>query len=265
MTWLGPEHLAAFGTDTMLLTKLLHAGQRLPVHLHPDGEFARNRLDRRHGKTEAWVILSAGEVFLGWRHRVTLDRLRELVDRQDTHALLDLLHRFDVRPGDAILVPAGMPHAIGTGVLLVEVQEPEDLSILLEWAGFAIEGTRDGHLDLGFDVALQAADLGVRSPEQIADLVAHNDRGPALPTAAERWFRVDAVSDGDELPAGFGVLVGIAGGGEVSWPGGRTDVESGTTLVVPYAAGQLRVHGEVQVLHCRPPAAEIQEQAANSR
>jgi hypothetical protein len=36
-----------------------------------------------------------------------------------------------------VLVPAGTPHAIGAGVLLVELQEPTDLSVLLEWAGFA--------------------------------------------------------------------------------------------------------------------------------
>ena len=39
-----------------------------------------------------------------------------------------------------VLVPAGVLHAIGEGVLLVELQEPEDLSILLEWRGFELDG-----------------------------------------------------------------------------------------------------------------------------
>src|SRR5205823_1947936 len=42
--WLGPEHVAAFGADTRLLVKLLDAGQRLPVHAHPDGDFAATHL-----------------------------------------------------------------------------------------------------------------------------------------------------------------------------------------------------------------------------
>ena len=56
--------------------------------------------------------------------------------------MLDALNAVDVQPGDVLFVPAGTPHAIGEGVLLVELQEPSDLSILLEWRGFAAARTR---------------------------------------------------------------------------------------------------------------------------
>ena len=39
--WLGPAHAAAIGADPALLVKLLHAGERLPVHVHPTRAFAR--------------------------------------------------------------------------------------------------------------------------------------------------------------------------------------------------------------------------------
>ncbi|HEY9523170.1 MAG TPA: mannose-6-phosphate isomerase, partial [Thermopolyspora sp.] len=55
--WLGPAHVAAYGASTEVLVKLLDAGQRLPVHLHPDRAFARRHLGLRHGKTEAWIVL----------------------------------------------------------------------------------------------------------------------------------------------------------------------------------------------------------------
>src|SRR5688500_6067902 len=58
--WLGPEHTAGYGADTMLLVKLLDAGQRLPVHVHPEGAFAARELGRAHGKAEAWYILEGG-------------------------------------------------------------------------------------------------------------------------------------------------------------------------------------------------------------
>ena len=41
--FLGPEHVARFGADPALLVKLLDAGQRLPVHFHPDRAFAGAR------------------------------------------------------------------------------------------------------------------------------------------------------------------------------------------------------------------------------
>ena len=52
--WLGPGR-----TDTGILVKLLDAGQRLPLHVHPDRRFATAHLASPYGKTEAWVIVSA--------------------------------------------------------------------------------------------------------------------------------------------------------------------------------------------------------------
>src|SRR2546423_3429017 len=54
-----PSHLARFGSEPGLLIKLLDAGERLPVHLHPDDAFAASNLGAPCGKTEAWIILDA--------------------------------------------------------------------------------------------------------------------------------------------------------------------------------------------------------------
>jgi mannose-6-phosphate isomerase len=259
VAWLGPEHVARFGADTMLLTKLLDAGQRLPVHVHPDRAFAARHLGRAHGKTEAWVILRGGTVHLGLQRSLPRDEVRRLVRDQDVEPLLSAMHRVDVAPGDAVLVPAGMPHAIGEGVFLVEVQEPEDLSVLMEWRGFAIDGEREGHLGLGFDLALEAADLEACSAEQIGALVRRGaGSGPVLPEQAADFFRVDRVADGAVLEAGLGVVVVTAGRGRLRAQDGGTGtpVSSGQTVLVPHGAGALLLEGDdVDVLWCRPPLA----------
>ena len=254
-TWLGERHVARFGADTRLLTKLLDAGQRLPVHLHPDGPFAAEHLGRAHGKTEAWVFLRGGEVHLGWREELSAARLRRLVDDQDVDGLLGAMHRVEVAPGDAVLVPAGMPHAIGAGTFLVEVQEPEDLSILLEWRDFALDGPRDGHLGLGFDRALQATDLVARSAEEVAALVTRGrGAGPVLPTAAGSFFRVDRAAAGTGLEAGFAVVVVTDGAGVLSVTGADLQLQAGDTVLVPAAAGPAALDGGLTALVCRPPA-----------
>jgi mannose-6-phosphate isomerase len=63
--WLGSEHVEAFDADTSLLVKLLDAGERLPVHAHPDVSFAHEHLGVVHGKTQAWVFLEPARVHLG--------------------------------------------------------------------------------------------------------------------------------------------------------------------------------------------------------
>jgi len=253
--WLGAAHAARWGSDTRLLVKLLDAGQRLPVHAHPDTPFARQHLGHAHGKAEAWCILEPGTVHLGLRRDVPADELRALVDEQRVEELLALLNPIEVRAGDAVLVPPGQLHAIGEGVLLLEVQEPEDLSILLEWRDFALDGPRDGHLGLGFDRALQATDLVARSAEEVEALVTRGrDAGPVLPAAAGSFFRVDRAAAGTELEAGFAVVVVTAGTGVLSSSAADLQVQAGDTVLVPAAAGPAVLGGGLTALVCRPPA-----------
>ena len=253
-SWLGEAHTAAFGDDTMLLTKLLDAGQRLPVHVHPDGEFAREHLGRAHGKTEAWVILTPGTVYLGFREDMDPATFADLVDRQDSAAMLEAMHAISVSTGDAVLVPAGFAHAIGEGILLVEVQEPEDLSILLEHAGFDLPPGSVLDLGLGWDLALRALDLSGSSAEEIEErLVTRARPGSVLPAEADRFFRVLRAHGGDTVEASFGVVVIIDGEGMLTWEGGLRPVAQGQTLVVPHALGPVSLEGPVNALWCLPP------------
>lgn len=251
--WLGEAHVKRWGPDSKLLTKLLDAGQRLPVHAHPDGAFAERHLGHAHGKTEAWVILQGGTVHLGLRREVTDEDLRGLVDGQRTAELLDLLHAIEVEPGDAVLVPAGQLHAIGEGVLLLEVQEPEDLSILLEWSGFAIDGTEAGHLGLGFDTALQAVSRTPLDEDALEALVTRTrGEGPVLPAAAHDFFAVDRIPvDGTQaLRSGYAVV--LVEHGDVVLAG--VPLGRGATAVVPAGAGAVEVSGRGGLLVARPPA-----------
>ncbi|WP_394769980.1 class I mannose-6-phosphate isomerase [Lacisediminihabitans sp.] len=255
--WLGAAHLERFGADTMLLVKLLDAGQRLPIHAHPDGGFAAEHLAAAHGKAEAWYILTPGTVYLGLRESIDPAELRGLVDGQQTERMLGLLHAIDVAANDTVYVPPGMLHAIGPGILLAEVQEPEDLSILLEWTGFELDGAADGHLGLGFELALSAVDTSGWSRDAILSLVRHVDSdGPALTPASARYFRLDRVSTPQSLPAGFTILIALDRSMSLTTAHGATlELARGTTTLVPFAAGALSIVGPGLVLVARPPEA----------
>lgn len=273
--WLGPDHVRAFGVDTKLLVKLLDAGQRLPVHAHPHDDWVKAHLKdgQIHGKAEAWYILTSGEVFLGLQEDASVDTLKELTLSQDP-GLLGRLHRLEVHPGDAIYVPPGLLHAVGEGVLLVEVQEPADLSILLEWTGFDLDGLKDGHLGVGWDTALTAVDGKGRSRTEIEQLVvtkdmraekrAAGDRRSVFADASEEYFRMEEVhlsEDGKrELAPGFSLLVVLDGTSEL-WTigkGGQTSTMSltkGHTVLLAYGDGAATLEGSGHVLVARPPKA----------
>lgn len=253
--WLGGPHVARYGTDVRLLVKLLHAGERLPVHVHPDDGFAASRLGRAHGKAEAWYIVDPGEVFLGFVRDVPRDELDDLVHRQDVAGLRGLLHRIEVAAGDTVFVPAGLPHAIGEGVFLVEVQQPEDLSILLEWAGFDLDGAKDGHLGLGFDYALEAVDRAGRQPVDMAALVTRSSGAQsALPRSADAFFRIERASAAHSPLNGFGILVVLDGHGELRGEAQSLPLAAGQTILIPADSTPLGMIGTARGVFCRPPA-----------
>src|SRR5690606_2304552 len=157
-----PAHWLGTGSapGVPILTKLLDAGEWLPVHVHPDAAFARDVLDAPSGKAEAWLILATpsevGEVLLGFNQDISAETLERWVREQDGPSLVAAMNRTSVRPGDTVFVPPGVPHAIGPGVLLIEVQEPADLSILLEWERFPSLDSDGALLGLPLEVALSS-------------------------------------------------------------------------------------------------------------
>ena len=256
--WLGADHVGSFGSDTMLLVKLLDAGQRLPIHAHPDREFARRELAAAHGKAEAWFILSPGDIHLGLTRDFDTAELLDLVARQDTEELLASMHRVPVSRGDRVFVPPGVLHAIGEGILLAEVQEPEDLSILLEWRGFELDGAHDGHLGLGFERALRAVETHRRSTEEIRQLVRRAAAGTTrcLPEEADAFFRLDEVGIARraELEAGFAVVIVVEGSLHLAGSQESIEAPAGSTLLIPASAGPVALTGKGTVLVARPPA-----------
>lgn len=259
VAWFGPDHAATRGADPYLLVKLLDAGERLPVHAHPDDAFAARHLGEPHGKAEAWIVLVGGRIRLGFRRDVSREELAGWVERQDRAAMLDAMHEVELEPGEGVLVPPGMPHAIGEGMLILEVQQPSDLSILLEWEGYEIDGAAVGHLGAGWEIALDAVDVRGRDRDELEKLITRAAAPELLPPEAARWFRVAQHDGGDRdvLPAAFRVLVAVEGAGRIEpagaagWP--PVELARGATVVVPHAAGPLRLAGDVRVVECSPP------------
>lgn len=157
---LGAGHVARMGESLGVLVKLIDAAERLGVQCHPDREKAREFFDSSFGKTECWHIVGCREmdgerpcVYMGFRPGVTEAAWRDVFDRQDIPAMLGMLHRMEVKPGDTFFIEGGVPHAIGAGCLLVEIQEPTDYTFRTEKVtpqGFAIPD-RACHYGIGFD------------------------------------------------------------------------------------------------------------------
>lgn len=129
-----PEYLGGYDRLPILL-KLLDSAERLVIQAHPTAEYARRHLNSAFGKAECWYIISAdtdAHVYLGFREGVTRKDWKDAFDRQDIDKMLSMLHRISLKEGDVWYVDGGVPHAIGGGCLMAELQEPTDLMVVPE-------------------------------------------------------------------------------------------------------------------------------------
>ncbi len=120
--WLGEAVARRFGGQTPLLVKLLDAADHLSVQVHPeDGDPALG--PDESGKPEAWIVLDADPgagLYLGFREGVTREDVASCL--AEGGAMDALMSFVPVQRGDAFVIAAGTPHAIGAGVSLVEPQ-----------------------------------------------------------------------------------------------------------------------------------------------
>ena len=254
--WLGAAHAARFGASPALLVKLLDAGERLPVHHHPDHPFAHEHLGRDFGKTEAWIVLAArdgAEVAVGWREDVADETLRAWVDDQDHDALLGALNPVAVSAGDAVFVPAGVPHAIGDGD--PHRRAPGAHRPLGPARVGRLRDRRRAGRDARPRVGRRARAASSEPRATRRPCAAHAATAPSPSScraAAAAFFSAQRVApDGGsvQLPAGFAVVIVVEGAGTLA----GLDVARGDALLVPHAAGPIRVDGDLVAIACRPP------------
>ncbi|MDB5084997.1 MAG: RmlC-like protein, partial [Bacilli bacterium] len=175
---LGAKHASQYGSETGVLVKILDAAERLTIQTHPDRQTAKQLFQSDYGKTEAWYILGGREidgeqpyVLFGFKPGVTREQWEKLFWAQDIQGMIGSLHKFYVEPGQVFLVEGGIPHAIGPGCFLIEIQEPTDYTIRIERvtpAGYPV-ADQSCHQGIGFDKMFDCFHYDTYTEEQVLD------------------------------------------------------------------------------------------------
>jgi len=151
---LGEQAIAIFGRRFPLLAKFIDANDKLSVQVHPDDSYAAQHEGGKLGKTEFWYILAAepgASIVHGFKTPTSRAEVEQAI--RDVK-LEELLHEEVVSAGDVIFVPAGTVHAIGSGVMLYELQEYSDITYrLYDYGRLTTAGTtRELHIERSLDV-----------------------------------------------------------------------------------------------------------------
>ena len=238
--------------DLPVLVKLLDSDERLVIQAHPTVPFARARMNSPVGKTECWYFLPGTApdacVYLGFRPGITREKWVGAFETQT--GMLESLHRIPVAPGDFVFVDGGVPHAIGGGCFMIELQEPSDLMVVAERftpSGREIPEAKL-HGGLGFEDMFDVYDYTGRTYEEIcARYVRRGVGGRILGPDLTDKFSMWLVRNGEALalPRDRGVAVVTAGKGVLN----GTAIGKGDRLVFADER-DLHLTGDAEVVVC---------------
>lgn len=260
-----PEDFGPGRSESGVLVKLLDAGERLGIQVHPTPAFSLAHFGSPHGKTECWHILHAEKdaaVFVGFREGTTREEWKRLFETQNVAGMLERLHRFPVATGDTILVRAGTPHAIGKGCFLLEIQEPTDYTMRAEKITVAGETLTPQQIHYGAgEEALLDCFLyeGLPEREAKARYFLSSQKGdagfaPQMMVTYEDTpcFALGTLLPGDSLCTQSFVTLVFTQGGQVRIGETPLEVVRGDRIFVPYGSGKICTLN-AEAIVCFPP------------
>ncbi len=143
-----------------LLVKYIFTSEKLSVQVHPNNEQTQAAGLGHQGKEECWLVLDAepgAQLGIGFKESVDDETMRVAALDGSIEELLDWQ---EVKAGDFFLIPAGVVHAIGEGVSIIEIQQNSDITFRM----FDYGRPRELHLDEAIEVAdgkpLSSANVG---------------------------------------------------------------------------------------------------------
>lgn len=132
---LGAAHMQMYGSGLGMLIKMIDAKTPFLMQCHPTREQAAVDWNSKFGKEECWYVLDTRQdtaepphILLGFKEGITREIWEQAYRKGDAAALEALCHKVLVHPGECYLIPGGVPHALGAGCFVAEIQEPSDLT-----------------------------------------------------------------------------------------------------------------------------------------
>ena len=233
-----------------LLIKFIDAADRLSIQVHPDNEYSLAH-EGELGKTEMWYIIAADEgarLVYGLNDGCTVEDFARAVKEDRTEEMLNFVK---VRAGEVYFIPSGQVHAIGSGILIAEIQQNSDVTYrVYDYKRRQPDGSlRQLHTAKAIDV------IKLRTEEEINALrFSHGSKEGGDVLASCEYFTVRKyLTDGKtELYAGeesfVSVIVLESDGAVMICDGCEYRIGKGESWFVPAGCGKITVNGKADII-----------------
>jgi len=272
---LGEKHIAQNGEGMGMLIKYLDAYKQYGLQCHPTREWAKKMWDSDYGKEESWYIIGVRDdtaepayILLGFKEGVTREEWEKHYRKDDIAALENLCHKIEVKVGEAYFVGGGVPHALGEGCFVIEVQEPCDITLGANTWEYARKHWRGAGVDkhiyderlLGAYIydgcSFEANMRRWRIPRKIIRTGNWGREEIIIGTKQTKFFSFTELTvsgSAELLDTGFPqVAIVLKGEGELGFSGGESKIKQGDEIFLPFNVQNASISGNITVILCHP-------------
>lgn len=233
-----------------LLLKILDAQSQLSIQVHPDDEYAKKN-EGGMGKTEAWYVMDADEdsyLIIGTQDCSVSD-FEKAVKNDEINKYVNKIY---VEKGDIFFIKSGLLHAIGSGIMLAEIQQSSDATYRVYDYG----RDRELHLSKAMDVL----DFNLQSKKRKGLKVCGDDYDYSYYCLNDK-FALDIINIKTEFEfrgdkERFYILTAVEGSGEVFWDDDQLKLEESESILIPAYAGNFKIEGNLKLMKSYVPDLE---------
>lgn len=257
--WLDEVGRDFYGDDTVkfpLLIKFIGPKDKLSVQVHPTDDYAMNDTGEK-GKPEAWYIIDApkGAYIIYGTQGTKADFIKAI----KLGEFSTVLKKTYVKQGDVINIPAGMVHALMSGVVICEVQASSDTTYrVYDWDRLDKKSGKPRELHI--DKALDVIDFDIDTSKTIgAPIYCHGAERMVYivnPILTFETIEVDGEYT-DFGPGGFSTFTCVNGHAHI---GDCFDIRRGQSFVVPAGIDNLLIFGNAKFIKASNPKVTVMKE-----
>ncbi|GAA4270526.1 type I phosphomannose isomerase catalytic subunit [Hyunsoonleella aestuarii] len=239
---LGNNVYKTFGTEFPLLIKFIDAKTPLSIQVHPHDHIAKECHDS-FGKNEMWYIMDAddsAEIIVGFNKQLDKNSYSKYLEN---NKVLEVLNSVKTKAGDAFNIPTGRVHAIGSGVLLAEIQQTSDITYRI-YDYDRVDKTTGEKRELHNDLALDVLDFEVQEAYTTAYKTESNVSNKLIHTP---YFKTNIIYLTKEINKdyskidSFVIYICTEGCLEITVDNANYSLAKGESILIPAIINQLKL------------------------
>lgn len=231
-----------------LLIKFIDAEDNLSVQVHPDDEYGLKNANSL-GKTEMWYIIDAkpgAQLVYGLKDGVSNEEFAQAIKDGKVEEKLNYV---SVKKGDVFFIPSGLVHAIGSGILLAEIQQNSNITYrVYDYNRIGKDGKpRELHVKDALNVIVN------RKQEDIEKIQFSTNVKNTNTLASCEYFTVEKhnISDiyiGFTDEESFASLLCLDGNGTIIYNNEEFALSKGDSYFIPAGIGEFKISGDLEVI-----------------